>query len=184
MKKSLLFLASLCMSASGFAQTWTKPVPAATEMVMGDTLYLYNTEAKAFLTGANDWETRASVSATGGHKIVIKEGKDENTLTIANLVLKGSKAGQMSSLDCGGFDNMWVDGDGRNGDGLWHINKEADGTYTISNDNVTTGNLGVAEYFKGKTGDTRCYIYDAEQTYETEDSNGDAVTSPSFSGAF
>lgn len=126
MKKSLLFLASLCMSASGFAQTWTKPVPAATEMVMGDTLYLYNTEAKAFLTGANDWETRASVSATGGHKIVIKEGKDENTLTIANLVLKGSKAGQMSSLDCGGFDNMWVDGDGRNGDGLWHINKEAD----------------------------------------------------------
>lgn len=45
MKKSLLFLASLCMSASGFAQTWTKPVPAATEMVMGDTLYLYNTEA-------------------------------------------------------------------------------------------------------------------------------------------
>lgn len=101
MKKSLLFLASLCMSASGFAQTWTKPVPAATEMVMGDTLYLYNTEAKAFLTGANDWETRASVSATGGHKIVIKEGKDENTLTIANLVLKGGKAGKMSSLDCG-----------------------------------------------------------------------------------
>ena len=184
MKKSLLFLASLCMSASGFAQTWTKPVPAATEMVMGDTLYLYNTEAKAFLTGANDWETRASVSATGGHKIVIKEGKDENTLTIANLVLKGNKAGKMSSLDCGGFDNMWVDGDGRDGDGLWHINKEADGAYTISNDNVTTGNLGVAESFKGKTGDTRCYIFDAEQTYETEDSNGDAVTLPSFSGAF
>ncbi len=71
MRKSLLIIASLCMSASGFAQTWTKPVPAGTDMVVGDTLYLYNVGAKAFLIGANSWTTRASVSADAGYKVVI-----------------------------------------------------------------------------------------------------------------
>ena len=67
MKKSLLLLASLVMSIGAFAQ-WAKPIPQGVELTMGDTLYLYNVEAGGFLMGANDWGTRASVSAGQGNK--------------------------------------------------------------------------------------------------------------------
>lgn len=78
MRKSLLVLATLCMSASGFAQTWTKPALSTADNAgftlkgdeqVSDTLYLYNVEAGGFLMGANDWGTRASVSATTGTRL-------------------------------------------------------------------------------------------------------------------
>lgn len=193
MRKSLFVLAALCMSTSGFAQTWVKPVLSASDGVafslkgeeqVSDTLYLYNVEAGGFLMGANDWNTRASVSASVGHKIIIKPGKTEGTYTLADSVLMGNAAGKISSTDCGGYDNIWIDGATRDGDGQWRFTLAQDGSYTITNDNVPSGNFGVAEYFQGATGNTRCFIYDASVTYDTEDGNGDAVTKPIFDGAF
>ncbi len=186
MRKSLLIIASLCMSASGFAQTWTKPVPAGTDMVVGDTLYLYNVGAKAFLIGANSWTTRASVSADAGYKVVISEGKQDGCYTIGDFVERNNSGAlnKMSSLDCGGFDNIWVDGGGRDGDGMWKIEKGAEGYYTITNENVPDGNFGVAEYVQGVTGKTECWILDLAKTYDSEDESGDALTKPYFEGAW
>ncbi len=75
MKKGLLFLASLLMSAASFAQ-WTKPVPATVDAYeystmaadgAGDTIvyYLYNKEIGAFFTEGNAWNTQASVGNHG-----------------------------------------------------------------------------------------------------------------------
>lgn len=192
MRKSLLVLATLCMSASGFAQTWTKPALSTADNAgftlkgdeqVSDTLYLYNVEAGGFLMGANDWGTRASVSATTGNKIVIKPGKTASTYVLADSVVTGNNKNKMNSFDCTDYANIWVDGGTRAGDGQWTIIKTGD-YYIIGNENVPSGNFGVAEYFQGKTGNTRCFIYDADKTYETEDDLGDAVTKPEFEGAF
>ena len=170
MKKSLLLLATLGMSSAAFAQ-WTNPTVQSTPMVEGDTLYLYNVGAQGFLTGANIYGTRASVSSTQGNKVVIKEAFEDEAGTvplgsyhIENLVNAGGKAGKMSSLDCKAFDYIWIDGDGRPGDGRWKFTSVADGSYTINNTNVTTGNFGIAEFFKGSA-NTRTFIYDGSLEY-------------------
>lgn len=68
MNKIALFVASLLMSISSFAQ-WAKPAaPAVAPMSVDEECYLYNKGADGFLLGANDWETRASVSPTLGPK--------------------------------------------------------------------------------------------------------------------
>lgn len=182
MKKSLILLAALLVSSMGFAQ-WVKPAaPKATDMNLGDTLYLYNVEAGQFFAQGNDWGTRASVSYDSGNKVVfsVEEGVDptEGIYIFGDVLTNGN----VNSLDCSDFGGIWVDGAGRAGDGMWTYKKEGD-YYTIANTNVPTGNFGVAEIFEGKTGNTRCWIYDAAQTY-TYDNNGEDVTAPKFSGAF
>ncbi|MEE0519826.1 MAG: hypothetical protein UDK36_00270 [Bacteroidaceae bacterium] len=69
MRKILLTMTSLLVTTSMWAQ-WTKPAPPAVqEMKVGEECYLYNKMADGFLLGANDWNTRASVSQTLGHKV-------------------------------------------------------------------------------------------------------------------
>ncbi|MDO5481568.1 MAG: hypothetical protein Q4F47_00765 [Bacteroidaceae bacterium] len=182
MKKSLLLLAALFVSSMGFAQ-WEKPAaPKATDMNPGDTLYLYNVEAGQFYAQGNDWGTRASVSYDSGNKVVfsVEEGVDPSEgIYIFGNVLTG---GSFNSLDCSDFGGIWVDGAGRAGDGMWTYKKEGD-YYTIANTNVPTGNFGIAQIFEGLEGNTRCWIYDASQTYKY-DENGEEVTAPKFSGEF
>ena len=193
MKKSLLLLASLVMSIAASAQ-WTKPVPKSTDLVKGDTLYLYNVGAEGFLLGANDYGTRASVSTGLGHKIVIKDVPDdeEGCVMICDSVLAGSQTGKMDALDCQGFNAIWVDGtDGgtnfnRAGYNMWHINKDGQ-YYVITNENQE-GNFGVSEFTNtGEQGaavaNTRTFMYQSEQkfSYEVE---GETFEVPYFSGAF
>ena len=188
MKKGLLLLASLLVSVASFAQ-WTKPVPNATDMNVGDTLYLYNKGAGAFFTGANDWGTRASVSTEVGNKVIVKIAYEDEEETIptgyfvfADSVLTGGAAGQISAVDCNtSFSDMWVDGLGRGGYDMWTFTKTGD-HYVITNANVALGNFGVAQFAQG-VADTRCYIYDANQVY-TADVNGEEVEAPFFSGEF
>lgn len=189
MKKSLLLLATLGMSSAAFAQ-WNNPTVQSTSMVEGDTLYLYNVGARGFLTGANTFGTRASVSSTNGNKVVIKKAYEDEAGTvelgsyyIENLVNAGGKAGKMSSLDCQAFDDIWIDGDGRPGDGRWKFTSVADGSYTINNTNVTTGNFGIAEFFKGSAY-TGTFIYDGSLEYEFTNDKGELVTGPQFTGEF
>ena len=86
MKKSLLFLASLFMTVAMFAD-WTQPIPKASasyqystlaEEGAGDSIiyYLYNKDAKAFLTQGNAWGTQASIASTGLKYMVSKYVED------------------------------------------------------------------------------------------------------------
>ncbi len=74
MKKELLFLAAMAASCGVFAEGWEKPVYAGAyqPLTPGDTVYVYNTEAKQFLTEGNDWGTHASVGDTGLQFVVNK----------------------------------------------------------------------------------------------------------------
>ena len=76
MKKKLLFLGALALSSlSAFAQ-WTLPEVKGSDFVPGDTCYLYNKEAGAFLRGLGEgssphWGSRAGVSTEGVDPIII-----------------------------------------------------------------------------------------------------------------
>lgn len=185
MKKPLLFLASLLMSVATFAQ-WTKPAPNATDMVLGDTLYLYNVEAAGFLVGANNWGTRASVGSTG-YKVIIKTAYEDEEETVPTGYywicdsVESQNAVKAVFADAAG--DSWVDNlEGANVD-MWTI-KKTDGYYQITNEGYKKGApYGVAEYYEGKTGNTRLYFYDASLTY-TYDDGGEDMVAPLFSGEF
>ena len=180
------------MSIAASAQ-WTKPVPKGTDLVMGDTLYLYNVEAGGFLTGANDWGTRASVSGGLGNKIIIKAVPDdeEGAVMICDSVLSGNQKGKIDALDCQGFDQIWVDGtEGgskfRPGYDSWFINKSGD-HYIITNSNAE-GNWGVSEYTNtGEKGaqvtNDRTFMYQADKKFSYDD-EGETIEVPYFAGKF
>ena len=65
---------------------WAKPTPpASTPLAVETQLYLYNVDAEKFFTGANEWGTRASLSATVGHCVTLqKVSGEDNAYHIMN----------------------------------------------------------------------------------------------------
>jgi hypothetical protein len=132
MNKIALFVASLLMSISSFAQ-WTKPAaPAVAPMSVDEECYLYNKGADGFLLGANDWETRASVSPTLGHKVYIQNGTAEGSYYIANYVLKGGMKDQIGYMFMDAWDAIYVDNtkEGKENN-QYTFEAQGDGTYKI-----------------------------------------------------
>jgi len=84
MKKKLLFLGALMLtSLSSFAQGWTRPEVKGSELVPGDTVFLYNVEAAGFLRGLGEgnapyWGARAGVATEGCDVIIIQKALAEN----------------------------------------------------------------------------------------------------------
>ena len=186
MKKSLLLIASVVMStAAAFAQ-WVKPVPEFSAMVDdGETIqYLYNVEYGGFLLGANDWNTRASLSQTHGLKMKFKKNytefeDDEQTIPVEESLRwalldsceTGNKAGKWSEYDCQGYDNIWCDGDGRGGAGLWIITALGDNKYQLTNENVTDADGNALLFgwspYAGDATNNRCWMLN--YTLENDD---------------
>ena len=102
-------MTSLLVTTSMWAQ-WTKPAPPAVqEMKVGEECYLYNKMADGFLLGANDWNTRASVSQTLGHKVYIENGASEGSYYITNYVLQGGMKDQIGYMFMDNWDAIYVD---------------------------------------------------------------------------
>lgn len=160
MKKKLQFLFSLvtlmCFAAGAWAQEKpTAPAPPAFAKLStnGSTpQYLYNVEANGFYVGANDWGTRASIAADKGYAVKITANGD--TYTLETQLPNGN----WNSADCSAVDQIWVDGKGRGGDGLWVVTTEGCGcenTFRLSNTNVADG--GDLAIVPSKN-DTRLYL--------------------------
>ena len=199
MKKKLLFVAALCCaSASSYAQ-WTKPtlknvdftlkevVNAAgeTEQV-SDTLYLYNTKAPGFFVGANDWNTRASVGSHG-YKVIIKASDEYPGCYLICDSVETQNA--VKAMFADNEQSIWVDNlDGKNVK-AWSIEKNADGTYEITNKGTefdtdfSAFKLGVAEMYQGEKNNTRLWLNNPNLTYKTT-VNDEEVELPLFSGEF
>lgn len=139
MKKIFTFLMTMMLATvSIMAKTGLKPagssdagnvaVPAFSEFVAdGETIfYLYNVEAHAFVTGGNDWGTRASGNIEKGNQFKFTDNGGKYKM--ADLV-----NGNWNALDCDGNKDSWVDGQGRTGDGTWVIAPLGNNTYSISN---------------------------------------------------
>ena len=115
MKKLFLTMALLVVGLAAHAQ-WTKPAtPTAQPLTAGAEVYLYNVDAEGFLTGGNDWGTRASVDPLHGHKIWINRLENDDVVWdgvsyfITNFIEQGGMANQVGSMFVGGLSDIWVD---------------------------------------------------------------------------
>ena len=128
--------------------------PAFSELAAdGETIYyLYNVESHSFVTGANDWGTRASGVIDKGNQFKISVN-EEGTYKLSDLV--GSNWSALDDSD----GNAWVDGAGRTGDGTWTITANGDNTYSISN---TVAAEGLKWGILLDLSDSRVYFRDSE----------------------
>ena len=100
MKKTLLLLVAMAATLTTFADEWQKPIYSGDfqPLTADEVVYIYNPDAKMFLTEGNDYGTHASVGETGLQFKVqqyVPEGEgaewDGSTYTIqANSIKNGS----------------------------------------------------------------------------------------------
>jgi len=181
MKKTALFLATLLMSMATASAQWVRPVPEFSDIVVdGSTIqYLYNVEAGGFLLGANNWETRASISQSKGYKMMFSSSDEAAGtgnpaiavgMTLTNVSLQdyaeSTPTGTMwTEYDCSSWDQIWCDGAGREGAGQWIITAISEQRYNISNAYVEDLLFGWAPY-AGDSTNTRCWMLDYTLTDE------------------
>ena len=134
--KKLILSATLLAFATGMqADEWQKPVyngPFA-PLTAGDTVYIYNTEAKQFMTEGNDWGTHVSVGDEGIKCWInqyVAEGQewDGVSYTIGNYSAE-KKGNYIMFITDGG--NVYVDGSTSKTDFLFSFKEAGDKLYNI-----------------------------------------------------
>ena len=159
---------------------WAKPTPpASTPLAVETQLYLYNVDAEKFFTGANEWGTRASLSATVGHCVTLqKVSGEDNAYHIMNAA---DPTGTFLPLYIKGVDGIWVDESGENtGDDIFAFIPQGSDIYKIglSAQNAVFNPTEYPDTYLGgipEMEDTRLYLTDPE-TYV----DGDGYTASGF----
>lgn len=153
----------MMLAGSVFAGEWTKPTaPASSPAVIDGATeqYLYNVGAGAFFLGANDWNTRASVSTSKGYKVKLTS-TGETTISITDYV-ETQNAWKKTFVD--GLAGIWVDNNnGANAD-AWVIEALEGDQFKLTNNAFPGYYLGKADNYNGNTEDTRLYMSNAEDT--------------------
>lgn len=145
------------VSEETIIQSDDMPKATALDVTGATKQYFFNVEAKGFIIGGNDYNTRASINPAEGYLMNFEANGDTYKLCATNTI-NNNKA---NDLDYDGSGNIWVDGSGRAGAGQWTFNVNADGTFTISNTS--------APGFLSITSDenTRLYISEAADAKST-----------------
>jgi len=210
MKKSLLTLVSVMLtSMSALAAGWVEPIPEFTAPVFdGTPQFLYNTEAKGFFCGGNDWNTRASISTSMGDSIYFQPVAGAEGSYYFRCYPSVAKKGNFFFVSANDWQNSWVDApnDGKFHETLdetdaypgvdkWALAPQGNNIYKIYNTTTLgqipefdpvegVGYYGIAEYFKGEGNNTRTYFYDPSQTYTYVDKQEEEHTGDVFTGSF
>lgn len=207
MKKSLLTLVSVMLTTLSALAQWVEPSIAdieTTDMATdGTAQFLLNKEAKGFFGGGNDWNTRASVSASVADSVkFVLADESAGTYQFCDYpIVADKKAWLYVSCNYDQYKNHWVDASNAEestnypGTNKWKFVKQANGSYKFYNvseltdipemvEGTENGYLGIAEKFEGAEGNTRCYLFDAAATYTYEDEDGEEHTDPTYAGAF
>jgi len=143
MKKSVLLFVGLLLTAVNAIAQPAKPTVTYTDWVEGKDVYLYNVEAGFFLTGGNEWGSRATMIGGGSNDNIITYDK----FLVGNGTFQGEKwtftAGEENRLPNQG-ENVY--------------------TYRISRSSN-------AEHFIGAAGNNACWV-DAGPTRPEKDVDG------------
>lgn len=147
MKRTLLLLASVLMSAASFAQeftaTWEKPVVTNFVDMADDgatTQFLYNVGAKGFFVGHNDWNTRASVANYGDS--VRMKALEGDTFNFGCYPAKYTNKNKWLYVAANAWNAQWVDASNATGNASypgtdkWVVTKQENGSYKITNTGV------------------------------------------------
>ena len=129
----------------------------------GVVCYLFNTKARLFLAGGNDWGTRASVTETGWRLKIVDEEIEYGSIEIVDSVEAGNSKGQWlnvwSTADGGA---IWMDNNTETYR-FWQIVEQTSGVYRFTNNTLaeTVSELsGKCLGWKGVETDTRMYFVD------------------------
>lgn len=122
----------------------------------GTECYLYNVEAQAWFLGANNYGTRASISATKGYRVKIEAGVTDGTYRIVDRVENQSNAWKDTWATTPS--DIWVDYNGQGDDTKRWVFTATTGGYNITNLNVDGGSSKL-----GAGTDTRLYFESANQ---------------------
>ncbi len=196
-------------TASALAAGWVEPIPEFTAPVFdGTPQFLYNTGAKGFFCGGNDYNTRASISTSMGDSIYFQPVVDVDGSYYFRCYPSVAKKGNFFFVSANGWDASWVDApnDGKFHETLdetdaypgvdkWALAPQGNDIYKIYNTTTLgqipeydpiegVGYYGIAEYFKGEGNNTRTYFYDPSQTYTYVDEEGEEQTGDVFTGMF
>ncbi len=168
-------------------------VAVAEDFQVDVTYYLFNTKARLFFAGANDWNTRASV-ADFGYKVKFVADPMETfpgALEFTDSVETQKAWKSTFSTDDGLA--IWVD-NATATYRFWEVVKQPDGAYRISNNHLVSESADGKANAEGKylgwngSDDTRLYFVDpaaegagadwvfvTEETYNTWKTDWDAV---------
>ena len=175
----LLVLGALCLTAtSAMAEivdgVRQRPNVAQKETFQADQIfYLFNVQARMFFCGANDWETRASVSPTG-YKVKFTATDDD--ITMGNVDPEQgiyeftdsaeSKKAWLSVFSTNDAGAIWVD-NATETYRFWKVNELPNSIYRLSNPALEDALVENDPPFTGKflgwrgdEGDTRLYFVD------------------------
>ena len=153
MKKNLLLAGALALSTLSASAQWALPEVKGSDLVAGDTCYLYNKEAGAFLRGIGSgspyWGTRAGVTLDGVAYVMkpavvesVKAGTEasnnyeipwQNPWDNETYIIQGND--NEIWFDIMDFSTIWVDRQNNvnaNVNFFWNFEKNANGTYYIS----------------------------------------------------
>lgn len=155
-----VLLSSITATAEIINGVRQRPNVGKTEALQLDVVYyLFNTEARMFFVGANDWNTRASIGTKGYKvKIVQSDFASEGSFEFTDSVETQNTWKSVYSTDDAGA--IWVD----NSDAtyrFWEFT-EKDGKYRISNSELAIVADAANDKFLGWSGtdDTRLYFVD------------------------
>ena len=155
-----VLLSSITANAEIINGVRQRPNVGKTEALQLDVVYyLFNTEARMFFVGANDWNTRASIGTKGYKvKIVQSDFASEGSFEFTDSVETQNTWKSVFSTDDAGA--IWVD----NSDAtyrFWEFT-EKDGKYRISNSELAIVADAANDKFLGWNGtdDTRLYFVD------------------------
>lgn len=189
MKKLFLMVSALLTSSVMFAQ-WTKPTPKTSPVATdGSVHYLYNVEAEGFMIGANDWNTRVSISQDKGYKVRITEAIDPETnepngcYMIEDSVETKSNWYKMWGTS---YDVVYTDygSQGIQYYNTWNIIKGEGNNFELTLqaliDEFGCGKLGYSEIVDGSKANTRTWFWMDDVTY----TNVEGEELPRFEGKF
>lgn len=167
MKKTALTTCLLLSALAASAQIWNAPdAPEKTPLATGEELYLFNRDAKAFFLGANDWETRASVSKDRGYKVYVQPAEETSFFYLTDYVETKQQVMYTYAYKIQGYQNVWVDFNSPTDESgertmTWALTLQDDGCYTIESaegkDNEMSdlyGKLGLVPSY----GDNKLYL--------------------------
>ena len=208
MKKSLLMLVSLMLTTMSAWAQWVEPIPEKSAPSFdGTPQFLYNTGAKGFFCGGNDYNTRASISPTFGDSIYFQPVADAEGSYYFRCYPSVAKKGNFFFVSANDWQSSWVDApnDGKFHETLdeteaypgvnkWALDPMGNNIYKIHNTTSVglipefdpvedMGYYGVAEYFKGNA-NTRVYFHDPSQTYTYVDEQEQEHALDVFTGDF
>lgn len=155
MKKFLLLiLATVLCSANAIAETWTIPPLDFTSLVSGDTLYLYNVNASAFLNVSSDKRTCTGKSGMA----VIANLTADNT---AYNLLCSTNGKDFTYLYTSDAQTSYIGGVETTLERNWTIKSTENGTYRLRPDtaSVSYGNGIYSDFWLGCQSDGTNIVY-------------------------